>query len=305
MKLPCAVVRDLLPLYAEKMTEEETRKMVEEHLEGCAECRERLAGIDTGTEAPADTAKPLMALKKEIKKRRWYAVLIAALCVFIGLYTWFYHANAWEQVPWEEGLIQVTGIEERPYEEIYGDGSEELRGTGVKVLILQAEARINGFHESAFTEEDGTETVVLQGWTNNPMRSGSAVREYSEMVFPMTETGRLIYDGGETQTLLWGEAASGGVEILPRLALSYYAMIAAGAGIVSGIVWFAVRGREKSWIARQIFFGPAAYCAAHLLIKGFSAASDFLGHDLGSILLLTAAIYALLTLGWQVIKQRT
>ena len=44
MKLPCAVVRDLLPLYAENLTEEETKKMVDEHLEeiGRASCRERV-----------------------------------------------------------------------------------------------------------------------------------------------------------------------------------------------------------------------------------------------------------------------
>ena len=37
MKLPCAVVRDLLPLYAENLTEDETKKLVDEHLESCEE----------------------------------------------------------------------------------------------------------------------------------------------------------------------------------------------------------------------------------------------------------------------------
>ena len=37
MKLPCAVVRDLLPLYAEKMTESETQSLIEEHLQDCPE----------------------------------------------------------------------------------------------------------------------------------------------------------------------------------------------------------------------------------------------------------------------------
>ena len=46
MQLPCAVVRDLLPLYAENLTEDETKKLVDEHLEGCTECRQKLAEID-------------------------------------------------------------------------------------------------------------------------------------------------------------------------------------------------------------------------------------------------------------------
>ena len=34
MKLPCAVTRDLLPLYAENMVEQETKVLIEEHLPG-------------------------------------------------------------------------------------------------------------------------------------------------------------------------------------------------------------------------------------------------------------------------------
>ena len=39
MKLPCAVTRDLLPLYAEELVEQETQALIEEHLTGCSACR--------------------------------------------------------------------------------------------------------------------------------------------------------------------------------------------------------------------------------------------------------------------------
>ena len=70
MKLPCAVVRDLLPLYAEKMTEPETRKLVDEHLEDCAECRQKLAEMGSDNVTPVESTQPLVALKNEIRKRR-------------------------------------------------------------------------------------------------------------------------------------------------------------------------------------------------------------------------------------------
>ena len=89
MKLPCAVVRDLLPLYAEKLAEEETQRLVDEHLEDCAECRRRLAEMDTGAAPRVESAKPLIALKKEINRRRRFAAMLAALCVFVAVYTWF------------------------------------------------------------------------------------------------------------------------------------------------------------------------------------------------------------------------
>ncbi len=75
MKIPCAVVRDLLPLYAENMIEEETHALVDEHLEECPECSKKLEEIKAEAAAPAapavDTAKPLLSLKKMINKRRW------------------------------------------------------------------------------------------------------------------------------------------------------------------------------------------------------------------------------------------
>ena len=114
MKLPCAVVRDLLPLYAENLTEDETKKMVDEHLESCEECRQRLAEIDTKTVAPVDSSKPLIALKKEIRKRRWFSAIVAAMLVFVAVYTYFYHENKMELVPWQNGLVEVEGIETRP-----------------------------------------------------------------------------------------------------------------------------------------------------------------------------------------------
>lgn len=302
MKLPCAVVRDLLPLYAEKLAEEETQRLVDEHLEDCAECRRRLAEMDTGAAPRVESAKPLIALKKEINRRRRFAAMLAALCVFVAVYTWFYRANEWKLVPWEDGLIEVIGVEERPYEAVYGETSPDGdHDATVEALVLQAE-NFAGTEESMFRDEDGTETVLLQGWTSKVV--GNLAKDYNEMLLcPVPD--RVIYDGGGQQRLIWGEPLNGGVKTLPRLALGYYAVLAAALAIASGIVWLVLRNRDKSWIARQVFFAPLSYIAAHLLIKGFHTESYFMSRDFFSILLLTAALYALLTLAWQaLLRQR-
>ena len=143
MKLPCAVTRDLLPLYAEELVEQETQALIEEHLTGCSACRAKLSEFKTETSAPIETAKPLQSLKKQLRKRRLYSAVIAALCVFIAVYAWFYHANERKLVPWEEGLIQAAGIEQRPYDEVFGqtDASDEPRRSNVDVLILRGRRR--------------------------------------------------------------------------------------------------------------------------------------------------------------------
>lgn len=110
----------------------------------------------------------------------------------------------------------------------------------------------------------------------------------------------IVYTCEGTSHLLYGKPLSGGVEILPRLALAAYLLAALAATAVLGLFWFLFRRKDRSWILRQLFFAPASYAAAHYLILGFRTRSFFLEHDLGSILLLTACLYALFTLAWQI-----
>ena len=303
MKLPCAVTRDLLPLYAEKMVEHETEILMEEHLADCPECRKKLSEIETGMITPVETTNPLKALKKEIRKRRWFTALIAALCVFIAVSTYFYHADSMVLLPWEDGLIEIRGIEERSYTEIYGHSEvPELRESTLEVLVLRTDSRINGTHEMMTQEEDGTSTCILQGWSSGPV-SSSIIREYNEMVFhPVPD--RLYYDGGSRQTLLWGTPLHGGTVVLPRLSLTYYVIIAAALAALTGFIWFLLRNRNRSWIVRQVFFAPVSYIIAHLLIKGFRSASFFPEQDSLCILIITAALYTLFSLAWQLWLQR-
>ena len=90
MKLPCEVVRDLLPLYTEDMVSPESRKLTEEHLAECAPCRETYKAM--GAKIPdvqfrMDTAKEFA--KYEKKKKLKLAALIAgvtAAAVFLILF---------------------------------------------------------------------------------------------------------------------------------------------------------------------------------------------------------------------------
>ena len=45
MTLECEVIRDLLPLYADEACSEQSRKLVNEHLLDCADCRDMLQKI--------------------------------------------------------------------------------------------------------------------------------------------------------------------------------------------------------------------------------------------------------------------
>lgn len=77
----CAIVRDLLPLYFDGETTEETTAFIKQHLEECQECREyfekenRIPHVLESSEA--DGQYRYSAVAKRIAKRRNENLLIA------------------------------------------------------------------------------------------------------------------------------------------------------------------------------------------------------------------------------------
>ena len=83
--LTCAVVRDLLPAYAEHLTAPETDEAVERHLAGCPDCAARLDAMRAPEpEQEAETAKEVDYLKK-VKRRSWKRVVLAVLLTVLVL----------------------------------------------------------------------------------------------------------------------------------------------------------------------------------------------------------------------------
>lgn len=309
MKLPCCVVRDLLPLYAENLAEPQTQLLVEEHLEQCEACRQALSGLQPSQEAQARAAAPLKNLKRQIQRRRMRAAALAAACAFVLIFAFFFRTGSLRPLPWEEGLIEAAGIEKRTEAEGACGGEKEA-------LVLRTNSRIAGVKTQTMTGENGEQTVFLQGmgrpdsWlSNRPVFTvlfGGLDRtvvdqdgvEYGELVFcPVPD--RVIYGYGEEQHLLWGSSKEGGTIVLPRLALAYYLLLAGICALFLGILWAAFRKGRREPVLRQLFFAPAAYVLGHLLLKGRTTVTLSLGSDLCSIALVSAAVYLIFTLGWQ------
>ena len=312
MKIPCSVIRDLLPLYAEKMVEPETRNLMDEHLADCSECRQKLSALKEETERAIETAKPLMNLRKQIRRRRRRAAAIAALCVFIILFACFYHAGKMNLLPWKEGLLQVKGIETvtpeerlgRTYNLLYASDDERYAPenyTG-EALIFNTDSSIAGTMCTQVRDDDGTVTVFIQG-LGRDSRNFNTGGTAGELVFyPVPD--RVIYGYSGSQKLLWGKPLNGGGEVLPRLALTYYLLIAAILAAVSGLLWLILREKKAGRIMRQIFFAPIAYIAAYILLKGTETTSYFMGRELVFILMISISLYFLISLTWQIWLQR-
>lgn len=84
-KLPCAIVRDLLPSYVEGLTEAETTSAVKEHLESCTDCEQRYEAMTGDDTAPLATEKEVDYLKAVRKKNGKHIILAVVLAVVLVL----------------------------------------------------------------------------------------------------------------------------------------------------------------------------------------------------------------------------
>lgn len=119
-RLECDTVRDLLPVYIDKMTSEATNRAIEEHLEGCEDCTAVLEQMQQPI--PAETAPEVKDFKKFLKKSRmsifyWImgvsAVIAILTCFIVNLavdkeLTWFYIVVAGIVTAYLPGYVWVS-----------------------------------------------------------------------------------------------------------------------------------------------------------------------------------------------------
>lgn len=92
MKLECDVIRDLLPLYAEKLASPASSALVEQHLAECPACRAQLEQMEKPVPVQPEPQPdaPLRGIRKTMQKksiRIAAAAVLAVLCAF-GLVFW-------------------------------------------------------------------------------------------------------------------------------------------------------------------------------------------------------------------------
>lgn len=95
-KMPCAVARDLMPLYVENLTEDETTEMMREHIAECAACAQSFGMQKTKLEIEKKPQRPdfrgIRFFKKSFLKRiaLWMAIAIMSFVILAGGYTYVF-----------------------------------------------------------------------------------------------------------------------------------------------------------------------------------------------------------------------
>ena len=111
MKLSCGVIRDLLPLYAENLAGEESRKLVEEHLSECEACQKELANLKGGPIQPVEKL-PFKQVEKSLKKQRLRLAGLILCATAAVLLTVFNFLTMPKYLSLEESGVEITEYED-------------------------------------------------------------------------------------------------------------------------------------------------------------------------------------------------
>lgn len=87
MTKACELIQDLLPLYADNVCSEESRKEVAQHIAECDSCKEMLRKMDTQLVVQADKdIKVIRSVKKRILTEKIASAAVIAIFI-IGIFT--------------------------------------------------------------------------------------------------------------------------------------------------------------------------------------------------------------------------
>lgn len=82
MDISCDIIRDLLPLYAEDLVSDDSRRLVDEHLCSCDPCTKQLGILKKAAQLPIEVeTKSLKRVENTIRRRRILAVMTTIMFV--------------------------------------------------------------------------------------------------------------------------------------------------------------------------------------------------------------------------------
>ena len=112
--LPCAVVRDILPLYHDEVVSAETRSAVGEHLMGCQACRTEYEVMEKALAKPAkdgqSTLSRFRGMMKKQKRKKIVAIILAAVLAAGAAVGGVATLSEWCIVPVKDSQWEVKDI---------------------------------------------------------------------------------------------------------------------------------------------------------------------------------------------------
>lgn len=320
MKLDCAIMEDLLPLYQEGLVSPKSKEAIEEHLKTCASCSKELEDLQKSPAPSLNPALSLQSVARGLRKRRWLSVLLVALLLLalvsaIGAYFTDHQylsydpdelkivqegGNYYLDIRRSDVMWEMTGM---PSPESPGVMQYELSAFRLRTLFgASTQAVVPDWQRREFAWTEG------KGGMNDPMHL--VPNRYLLGEAEHYKKGAIYYvKTDEPAVLMTGKDLypDGGYMVLPRLALEFYVWLALGLAAGLAVLLLILRKFSKTRSVLTALLGlPISYLLGHLLVKGISTISMYdMRRDLQWILLCAAFLFLAWLAFWQLrrIKQ--
>ncbi|NLZ45642.1 MAG: zf-HC2 domain-containing protein [Clostridiales bacterium] len=294
MKLSCDVIKDLLPLYVENITSEDSNQLIHDHLAECPECTAYEQNLKEGITTNTGDIKtiPLKQVQQDILKRKRNSIIFISLIVGLFMLIIFSYITKPHFITKKNSGVTVETSHKN---NIYINFSENV--TSCKL--------------TSETWEGGQRVVIVEAWTSiwddilgksTPSLSIKNVQETVDTIYYCSN--REENDTGN-MTIIYGTNPNpnGGVVILPRLVMGYYFYLAILLSVVIGVIWLILKNRKKaSIICKYLFLVPISYIAAQVLL-GVSLISFTAQRDFIMIIISATIIYGICIFGIKLLVQ--
>lgn len=280
MNSTCNIIRDLLPLYMEEMASKDSCALIEEHLEQCAECKNELKEMKAFQLPPIDTdTSPLLKLKNTLRRKKIQTVFFTMMLSIVTGVIAIAFLTAPEYIPYNEENMRINEI---------GNGT----------VLVEFGDSVSGYDVTKYPADDDEGYVYhLTTWDSIWNRTVKQSSADNTILNPKNENVVAVYyylTDGSADTLIYGEDLhpNGGVVSLPRIFISYYALLAGLGVVICGLIIVFFR-RNKKVVNRtmKVLFLPLSYLLGQLLLKGFTTSSYAATRDFYGILLIMIPLY--------------
>lgn len=144
MKISCDVIRDLLPLYVDEVLSNDSKTLVDEHIEECESCRDELKKL-SGDEVHSCAVNQienksiydsLNKIRKRISFKIQITVLISVIFTsIVAVFAWDYYDNHRIYMPYKEAKIKWVKDSMQTSEK-YRDVVQVISTDGKSLIIV-------------------------------------------------------------------------------------------------------------------------------------------------------------------------
>lgn len=270
----CNVVRDLLPLYHEKLTSCESNQIIESHLEACGECHNYSYDLDDHDDVIQQSGNVINKIRHTILADKRKSIFISIMISIVLVVLFIFSITAPNYIKYDADEVSISKISDSGYVLLSLDND----ATGYEIYEIE---------ENVYSLTTWT-SILDQVMDKKPI-SSIVVNGELELVSSVVYS---EYDSTESIEIYGSQFEHGGIFLLPRLVIGMYFTLA----VILAVILFILNIITKEWIKINKFITillsfTLIYIITTLFIKGFSSQSSYSPlREISQILILSIII---------------